>query len=209
VRRALAVLGAAVAFATATAAGAVGPATAAGAVGPAAGAVGRAAAAAVDARVNGAFQMRGVVTAAVNVRGEYSGEQVTRRWAIQALGCLGGSACNRLLVTRNRGYVQGSFVVLHRIAPGQYRGSGAFWVPLQCLGRVYILGSRVPYTITLTVGSRRRIGSVWYATSVSATYVNPARSDSTRCPLGQAHDAARYLGRLTSRLPKPPYAIRR
>lgn len=162
-----------------------------------------------DARVVGVFVMRGVVTVAVNVRGERRGERVTRRWVINALGCHGGSDCNRLLVTRNRGAVRNSFVVLRRVGRGAYSGRGAFWVPLGCLGHRYRLGSRAPYTITLHVMRRRRIGSVWYTTVVSATYTNPRRSDGTRCPLGPAHDAARYRGTLHSKLPKPPpYAIK-
>lgn len=157
-----------------------------------------------DARVGGTFVMRGVVTDTVNVRGERRGERVTRKWTIRALSCHGGSVCHRLLLTRNRGRVKGSFVVLRRVGPGNYRGSGTFWVALECLGRRYRLGSRAPYTITVHVVSRRRIGSVWYATTVRATYTNPSRSDNTRCPLGPASDAARYRGRLTSKLPKPP-----
>ncbi len=163
-----------------------------------------------NARAVGTFTMHGAVTVAVNVRGERRGEQVWRRWLINALDCHGGSVCSRLFVTRNRGRVRGSFAILHRVGPGEYRGHGAFWTPLRCLGRTHRLGSRAPYTLTLTVTRSRRIGSVRYATAVRATYINPARSDNTRCPLGPAHDAARYRGRLTSRLPKPPpYAIKR
>ncbi len=163
-----------------------------------------------DARVGGIFTMHGVVTVAVDVRGERRGERVRRRWTVVALGCDGGSVCNRLLVTRNRGPVADSFTVLHRIGAGRYSGHGAFWAPLECLGRTHALGSHVPYTLTLAVARRRRIGSIWYATAVRATYANAKRSNSTRCPLGPAHDAARYRGRLTSRLPKPPpYAIKR
>ena len=162
-----------------------------------------------NARVGGTFVMHGVVTVAVNVRGERRGEQVTRRWTIRARGCAGGSICDQLLLTRNRGRVMGSFVVLRRVGRGRYRGAGAFWAALRCLGHTYRLGSQAPYTITLAVARRRRVGSVWYATALNATYANLNRSDSTRCPLGPAHDAARYRGRLRSRLPKPPpYAIK-
>jgi hypothetical protein len=162
-----------------------------------------------NARVGGTFVMHGVVTVAVDVRGERRGEQVTRRWIVRARGCRGGSVCDQLLLTRNRGPVIGSFVVLRRIGRGHYRGTGAFWTALRCLGHTYRLGSRAPYTITLAVARRRLIGSVWYATALSATYANLSRSDSTRCPLGPAHDAARYRGRLRSRLPRPPpYAIK-
>lgn len=157
-----------------------------------------------DARVGGTFVMSGVVTVAVDVRGERPGERVTRRWVISARGCSGGSVCDKLLLTRNRGPVRGSFVVLRRVGRGRFRGVGAFWSALRCLGHTHRLGSRAPYTIALSVTRRRRIGSVWYATALRATYANRSRSDGTRCPLGPAHDAARYEGRLTSRLPKPP-----
>ena len=162
-----------------------------------------------NARVGGTFVMHGVVTAAVNVRGERRGEQVTRRWTVSARRCAGGSVCDQLLLIRNRGPVRGSFVVLHRIGRGRYRGTGAFWTALRCLGHTFRLGSRAPYTITLAVARRRLIGSLWYATVLDATYANLNRSDGTRCPLGPAHDAARYKGWLRSRLPKPPpYAIK-
>ncbi len=158
-----------------------------------------------DALVKGTFIMRGVITHAVNVAGERPGEHVRRTWAIRSVTCA-DSACSRLQVVRNRGSVQDSYVVLWRVAPGSYQGSGAFWVGLSCLGRRYSLGSRAPYTIDLQVTQRRLIGSVWYATRVHAAYTNLSRTDATPCPLGGASDAASYSGRLTSRLPKPPPA---
>jgi hypothetical protein len=156
-----------------------------------------------DARFGGTFVMHGVVTAAVNVRGERRGERVTRKWVLHSRDC-DLSVCDRLLLTRNRGSVKGSFVILRRVGPAHYRGSGAFWVALECLGRRYRLGSYVPYTIDLHVVGLRQIGSIRYATAVRATYVNRSRGDNTRCPLGPASDAARYTGRLVSKLPKPP-----
>ena len=156
-----------------------------------------------DALVKGTFVMRGVITHAVNVPGERPGEQVRRTWAIRSVACADG-ACSRLQVVRDRGSVQGSYVLLWRVAPGSYQGSGAFWVGLRCLGRRYSLGSRAPYTIDLQVTQRRLIGSIWYATRVHATYTNLSRTDATPCPLGGASDAASYSGKLTSRLPKPP-----
>jgi hypothetical protein len=153
--------------------------------------------------------MRGVITEAVDVRGERRGERVLRNWAIHPAGCV-RSLCGQLQVVRNRGRIRDSYVVLHRIGIGRYRGSGVFWVALKCLGHRYRLGSRAPYTITLQVTRQRRVGSVWYATAIRATYANRSRTDGTRCPLGPESDAARYVGRLASRLPRPvPYGLRR
>jgi hypothetical protein len=154
-----------------------------------------------DARVGGTFIMRGVVTSALNVRGEWSGERVTRKWEVQSRDC-DHSVCARLLVTRNRGSIRGSFVILRRVGVGHYRGSGDFWAPLQCLGRVHALGSFVPYTIQLYVFRRKAINGIRYATGVNASYVSRSRTDNTRCPLGPASEAAWYTGRLRSPLPK-------
>ncbi len=156
-----------------------------------------------DTVIKGTFVMKGVITQAVNVPGERPGEHIRRTWIIHPVGCA-TSACRWLQVVRNRGDVKDSYVELRRTGPGRYQGSGAFWVGLQCLGRRYRLGSRAPYTITLRVTSRRRIGSVLYATAVRATYSNSARSDGTPCRLDPTSDAASYNGRLTSRLPAPP-----
>lgn len=162
-----------------------------------------AARAAGDARVKGHFTLRGVITEAIDVSGEYRGERVRRTWAINPVGCV-GSVCRRLQVVRNRGAIKGSYVVLRRVGRGEYRGSGAFWVGLRCLARTYRLGGRAPYTITLQVTQRQLVGTIWYATAVRATYTNLSRTDSTPCPLGPASDAARYSGRLSSALPRPP-----
>lgn len=156
-----------------------------------------------DARFGGTFVMRGVVTSAVNVRGERRGERVNRKWVVHSRGCK-LSVCPRLLLTRNRGSVRGSFAILRRVGVGHYRGSGSFWAPLECLGRRHRLGDFVPYTINLWVFSDEEIGGIRYATGVNATYVNRTRTDNTRCPLGLVSDAARYSGRLISKLPKPP-----
>jgi hypothetical protein len=154
-----------------------------------------------DARVGGTFIMSGVVTSAVNVRGERPGELVNRKWEVQARDC-DHSVCGRLLVTRNRGSIKGSFVILRRVGVGHYRGSGDFWAPLQCLGRLHALGSFVPYTIQLYVFRRKAINGIRYATGVNASYISRSRTDNTRCPLGPASDSARYSGRLISPLPK-------
>jgi hypothetical protein len=126
---------------------------------------------------------------------------VNRKWEVQSRDC-DHSVCGRLLVTRNRGSIKGSFVILRRVGVGHYRGSGDFWAPLQCLGRLHALGSFVPYTIQLYVFRRKAINGIRYATGVNASYISRSRTDNTRCPLGPASDSARYTGRLISPLPK-------
>ena len=54
------------------------------------------------ARVQGRFTMRTLVTAAVNVRGEYRGERLTRTWRIRPGGCH-VDICRVLHLRRTRG----------------------------------------------------------------------------------------------------------
>jgi hypothetical protein len=173
-----------------------------GAAGPM---LGLARAAGVDARVMGTFMMRARVTTAVNVLGEHAGQRLTRRWAIVARGC-NGSVCETLELRRQRGDDRHSKITLHRTAPGRYRGRGVFYAALSCYGKVYRHGSRVPYRITLTVAATTEVGGVTFARRITARYDNPSRANGTRCPLGPSHDAARYKGRLTTRLPAAPVA---
>jgi hypothetical protein len=173
-----------------------------GAVGPM---VGLARAAGVDARVTGTFTMRARVTTAVNVLGEHVGQRLTRRWVIVAGGC-NGSVCETLELGRQRGDNRHSKLTLHRTAPGRYRGSGVFYAALSCHGKVYRHGSRVPYKITLTVAATTKVGGVTFARRITARYDNQSRANRTPCPLGPSHDAARYMGHLTTPLPAAPVA---
>jgi hypothetical protein len=158
-----------------------------------------------DARVLGSFTMLARVTTAVNVRGEHAGQLLRRSWTITPRDCE-ASVCGQLLLVRQRSGGLHQRVTLRRAAPGRYTGSGAFWVALRCLGRVHRLGSRVPFRITLTVTAAQQVEDVAFARRIAATYVNPRRTDTTRCPLGPSHDAARYTGTATSALPPPPVA---
>ncbi len=158
-----------------------------------------------NARVVGVFAMVARVTTAVGVRGEHSGQTLQRIWVTQSGKC-SGSICQRLTLYRQRSAHIVERVELQRTGPGRYAGTGRFYVALSCLGRVYRLGSRVPFRITLSVTAAVRVQSVRFARKIKATYVNPARSDSTPCPLGASHDAARYTGRLASGVPSPPTA---
>jgi hypothetical protein len=162
-------------------------------------------AAGINARVHGTFSMRAKVTAAVNVRGERVGEVLRRRWVITSSDCR-RNICRRLRLDRQRSDHHYSRVTLLRTGPGRYRGTGAFETALSCLGTVAPHGSRAVYLITLRVTAATTIGGVRFAQRIAATYDNRKRSDTTRCPLGPSHDAARYRGRVTSQLPLAPRA---
>ncbi len=166
---------------------------------------GAASASAGDARVIGKFAMLATVTTAVRVRGEYTGQRLHRTWAIRPSECH-DSVCRRLTLWRQRSAGIAERVTLHRTGRGRYLGSGVFYVSLSCLGRTYRLGCRVPFRITVTVTADVRVQAIRFARRFKATYVNPARSDETPCPLGPSHDAARYTGALSSPVPSPPSA---
>jgi PKD repeat protein len=157
----------------------------------------------VDARVVGTFAMSARVTVAVNVRGERVGQRLARTWMIVSSGCQ-GSVCQLLALDRLRGGGQHDQLSLQRVGRGRYAGRGVFYVALSCLGSIDPQGSRVPYRITLTVDGAAIVQGIRFARRITATYVNPRRSDATRCPLGPSHDAASYAGRLSSPLPSPP-----
>ena len=158
-----------------------------------------------DARVLGTFVMRARVTVAVGVVDEQAGEILTRRWVIVARGCH-EDRCSSLLLLRQRGDGRSSRITLRPTGPDRYAGRATFEVALLCAGRVYRNGSRAPYRIALRVTRTKRIGGIRFAQAISATYVNPARSDSTPCPLAPSHDAAVYTGRLIAGLPSAPTA---
>ena len=149
--------------------------------------------------------MRAQVTAAVNVRGERAGEVLRRRWVITSSDCR-RNICRRLHLDRQRSDHRYSRVTLLRTGAGRYTGTGAFESALSCQGRVSPHGSRAVYSITMRVTAATTIGGVRFARRIAATYDNRKRSDTTRCPLGPSHDAARYSGRVTSHLPLAPRA---
>jgi PKD domain len=162
-------------------------------------------AAGINARVHGTFSMRARVTAAVNVRGERAGEVLRRRWLITSSDCR-RNICRRLHLDRQRSDHRYSRVTLLRTGAGRYTGTGAFEIALSCQGRVSPHGSRAVYSITLRITAATTVGGIRFARRIAATYVNRKRSDTTRCPLGPSHDAARYRGRVTSQLPLAPRA---
>ncbi|MBO0769405.1 MAG: hypothetical protein J2O48_12040 [Solirubrobacterales bacterium] len=160
----------------------------------------------IDARFHGAFTMNGRVTVAAGIPGESKGQGVTRTWQFQSERCK-ASVCAQLGLGRGLSGGRVSRLNLRRIGPGLYRGNGSFSTDLECMGRVYKNASQVPYTVSVRLLGRARVGGVWYATAVRATYTNTRRSDHTPCPLGAPHDAASYQGTLQGQpgpAPSPP-----
>ncbi len=155
------------------------------------------------ARIQGRFTMRALVTAAVNVRGEYRGERLTRTWRVRPGQCR-GDVCDVLHLRRTRGQGRRLGLTLHRERDGSYVGHGTFPVALSCRGRIVHRGALVPYTIHLRVAAARRVGGIRFARRLTATYVNRTRVDRTRCAFTPSYDAARYWGRLRGGLPSPP-----
>lgn len=158
---------------------------------------------AINARVIGTFVMVARVTAAENVRGERAGQRLVRHWRIVSTRCAGG-VCELLRLDRERSAGRHDHLTLRRVAAGRYSGRGVFYVALSCRGRIYRHGSRVPYSLTLTVERATTVEGIAFARRIAATYENRGRSDATPCPLGPSHDAARYQGRARSAVPSPP-----
>ena len=146
-----------------------------------------------DARLQGSFELAGRVTAAHAVRGEHVGQTITRLWSFTST-CPSGQ-CAQVALVRSRAAGSDS-VVLRRTGPGHYRGSGSFFLPLRCAGRVFAQGEQVPFTISVQITLAVPFGSDTVATRVRATYVNRRRINRTPCVAALGHDAASYHGHL-------------
>ncbi|MGZ6616487.1 MAG: hypothetical protein ACXVFQ_18895 [Solirubrobacteraceae bacterium] len=147
-----------------------------------------------DARLQGSFELAGRVTAAHAVKGEHVGQTVARVWSFSST-CPAAGQCAPVALVRSRAAASDS-LVLRRTAPGRYRGSGRFFLPLRCAGRVYARGEEVPFTISVQITLAVPFGSGTVATRVSATYVNSRRINRTPCVAALGHDAASYHGHL-------------
>ena len=147
---------------------------------------------AVEARLAGTFQMTGRITAAHNVRGEHVGETVQRTWTFTPL-CVSGP-CAQVRVFRGRRTATDT-LILTQTTPGRYAGTGVFYAPLECAGKVYSTGEEVPFTIKLAIAATATApdGTV-LASRITATYTNTSRLNRTPCVLVVGHDAARYTG---------------
>jgi hypothetical protein len=144
---------------------------------------------AADAMLKGSFQMSGHVTVAANVRGERVGQVVTRTWTFTPQCATAPCAAVQLV----RGRAGGSdTLTLELTSPGSYAGSGVFYAPMRCSGRIYPRGQEIPFRITVRVTATNGTE----ASAISATYVNRERTNLTPCIGVLGHDSARYVGLL-------------
>jgi hypothetical protein len=144
---------------------------------------------ATDALLNGTFQMSGRVSVAANVRGERTGQVVTRTWTFTPQCTTAPCATVQLV----RGRANGTdTIILGQTSTGTYAGSGVFYAPLRCSGRVYPRGQEIPFRITVRITATD--GTT--ASAISATYINRQRTNLTPCIGVLGHDSARYTGLL-------------
>ena len=147
----------------------------------------------VDARLDGEFRMKGVITRANKVKGEKEGDKVTRTWIFRS-DCESGP-CDEVLLRRHRGETRIDRLTLEHKATGEYSGKGKFRFPIRCAGRTYKKGGEARYRIDLTITAA---GADGIATDVKAKYDNTRRINHTQCgddaDLGR--DGARYTGSL-------------
>jgi hypothetical protein len=149
-----------------------------------------------SARLQGSFELAGRITTAVNVLGERRGQTFTRTWTFTPQ-CPAGP-CSSVTLSRPRAGGTDSVLLTER-SPGQYAGSGQFYAPLSCSGRLYPRGQSVPFSVTVTITTAivDSDGTV-VAGRINATYSNRARSNLTPCVEPPSHDAASYHGHLSS-----------
>ena len=144
-----------------------------------------------NARLQGQFNLTGLVTVAENVRGERPGQTVTRTWTFTPTCATG--VCSTIALVRSRA-AGSDRLVLGLRGPGYYVGTGRFFAPLRCGRRTWRRGSVVPFTISVEVTAAALAGSEIVATHIRATYTNRSRSNRTPCVAVLGHDAAVYTG---------------
>lgn len=146
-----------------------------------------------QARLLGPFLLAGQITSVAGVRGEHRGQTVARTWTFQPDCPIGACPTLRLIRERPGGTDRLTLTVK---APGVYTGAGRFYVPLRCGRRTYARGESVPFSVTVHVTAAELVGGADLATTVSATYISPARTNLTPCVAPRAHEAATYSGSL-------------
>jgi hypothetical protein len=144
-----------------------------------------------SADLRGDFQMSGRVTVARNVKGERVGQLVQRTWTFTPQCSQAPCASVQLVRQRATGT---DTLTLQLTGDGTYSGTGRFFAPLRCAGRIYPQGQEVPFRITVHITAVN--GDV--ASAISATYVNRSRINLTRCIGVLGRDSARYTGQLTA-----------
>jgi hypothetical protein len=148
------------------------------------------------APLQGTFAMSGHVTVAVHVKGEHAGQSISRMWTFTPL--CSATPCGSVSLTRSR--LGGSDTLTLALQPsGNYIGTGRFYAPLRCRGRVRARGEAVPFTITvqITATTRTSAGAL-VTTGIAATYTNRKRTNLTRCVALPSYDSATYVGTLTT-----------
>ena len=156
----------------------------------------------IDARLQGNFAMRGTLTYVDHVFGEHAGS--TSRKVDLLPDCAAGPVQAGSAGAPPRSRHQLDVLTLYRRGTRPIRRERALLAPLRCGGSVEVRRDRdgddhPPDHGNATSGQSR------FATELRATYVNPQRTNLTRCPGGIGHDAATYAGR-SSPLPRPPTA---
>jgi hypothetical protein len=147
-----------------------------------------------QARLEGTFELTGRVTVAHHVRGEHIGQFVHRTWMFTPLCATGPCAQVRLVRARATGT---DSLILVQTAPGHYAGSGRFFAPLKCAGKVYGAGEEIPFNIKVHITATATApDGTTVASAVGATYVNKSRLNLTRCVIVLGHDSARYSGQV-------------
>ena len=141
------------------------------------------------ADLKGAFQMSGKVTVAHNVRGERAGQIVQRTWTFTPQCTVPPCASVRLVRSRATG-ADTLTLTLQKKATETYTGTGVFYAPLRCAGRIYPQGQKIPFRITVRVTATTGTK----ASAIRATYVNRSRVNLTPCIGVLGHDSARYVG---------------
>jgi hypothetical protein len=145
------------------------------------------------ARLEGSFQLTGRVTVARHVLGERVGDTVLRTWTFSPLCEVG--PCQSVALTRQRA-AGIDHLVLHLTSVNQYAGTGRFYAPLWCAGRIVAKGESVPFRIRVQITGAALANGVSIATHLTASYTNRTRTNLTRCVAVPGHDAAVYQGDL-------------
>jgi hypothetical protein len=152
----------------------------------------------IDEQLQGTFALSGRVTVAAGVHGEHVGQAVSRTWTFTPVCSIG--VCARVRLVRQRAGGTDT-LKLHRHGTGNYVGSGRFYAPLQCGGRVYQRGEAVPFTVTVRITAATQTTAGPVASAIKATYTNLTRTNLTPCVVLPSHDAAVYSGVLSSQSP--------
>lgn len=150
----------------------------------------------VDARLDGEFGMKGVITRADRVPHEHKGQKLGRTWLFTSK-CDSGP-CDSVVLHRHRTHHKVDRMVLDRVRTGEYFGKGKFFFPIRCAGIVHRHGGEARVEIDVKITAADADGN---ATDVRAKYTNPRRINHTQCGSDRdlGRDGARYTGHLRNR----------